>query len=176
MNSYDDYPTIDTQVVGQTQVVDPTQPGQLAVIPPESQQGVVEKVYRHLPARKQTPQSMNALLMCLVQAPNDFADIARRHNVGPTTITVHNTQNHHLTTNNHYQQDHYLEQYDQRSYQPTFQPVYSPTIEFKPVINVDANALAHSRSHQDNSGAGDNKFWILVFAAIGIFAVGGVMK
>ena len=173
MNHYDDYPTIEAQVASQTRIIDPTQPGQLAKIPRDSQADIVQTVYQHLPARKQTPQSIDALFQCLAIAPHDFADIARRHQVGPTEITVnrqtYNLQQYHQNDYGTYDQGHYY----QPQFSPTVSPTFNPVIEVKPYIHVDANALAQSRSHQDNSG-GDSRFWILVFAAIGIFAVSGV--
>ncbi|EKU97961.1 hypothetical protein Lepto7375DRAFT_7220 [Leptolyngbya sp. PCC 7375] len=161
----DDYPVLDSRVIGETQIIDPTQPGQLAIVPPESQVDIVHGVFQNLPARKQTDEAIQALFMCLVQAPNDFADIARRHNVGSIPITVnrqvYNQQQYHQDT---YDQGHYY----QPQFSPTVAPNFSPTIEVKPYINIDTNALATSRSYQDNSG-GDNRFWQIVF--IGIFGL-----
>ena len=175
MNQYDDYQTVDTQVVGQSQLIDPTQAGQLSLVSPQSSADLVQKVYRHLPACKQTPDTVQALFLCLQQAPHDFADIARRHNVGPTELTVnrqtYNMQQYHQVANDYGNYDQ--GQYFQPQFTPTMAPTFNPVIEVKPYINIDANALASSRSHQDNSG--DNRFWMIVFAVIGVFAFSSLM-
>lgn len=163
----ENYRTIDVTPTSKM-LIDPTKPGQLASIPQDAHQEIVGTVYRHLPVKDQTDENFRSLFECLVHAPNDFAQIAGKYCVG--NIEVVNNHLQHTQNEYHLQHTQNEHHFDNRSYQPSFQPVYNPIIEFRPIINIDAHSSARSKSkfHQEDSGHRSDTFiwtfFLFIFA------------